>query len=140
MLQISPLWWKTDKNGEGYFSGQSTPDANIILRAGSRLLIFANTNKQQDNHPDYYLYVAAEQQQGAAPAPPPGPRPPARQPEGEEPRPTDKALAPARPQRPAPAPPEDDLLGDGLEDPFGEDEGARPARRGSAPAFAPRRR
>lgn len=51
MIQLSGLWLKDGKNGK-YFSGK-LGNANI--------LIFKNTKKQDEKHPDYILYLAEPQ-------------------------------------------------------------------------------
>lgn len=48
MLQISALW-KKEKNGKTYLSGKL---------GNSNLLVFPNSYKEEDKHPDYLVYVA----------------------------------------------------------------------------------
>ena len=47
--KIARLWKYTTKNGRVYFSGPMTKI--------TRLVIVENTDKQDDDDPDYYAYV-----------------------------------------------------------------------------------
>lgn len=125
MLQIGVGWIKSSEKTEWFLSGTSTADADIVIRAGSQLVILPNDRKEPGTRqPDYLIFVAARQDQDA-PAPPPTPRPADR---------TNDAPRGDR-YRTAPAPPPP--LAEDLEDPFAE--GTPPVRGGQRPTqYQPR--
>lgn len=55
--KIGALWLKDGKNGK-YMSGTVQED----VPAGAKILVFKNTYKKDDKHPDYTLNVAADDQ------------------------------------------------------------------------------
>ena len=59
MLKLSGLWVNTDKNGKKYMVG---------YLGQQRVLIMKNNFKEEENQPDYNLYVAEgpKQQEEAA--------------------------------------------------------------------------
>lgn len=48
MIQLGGLWEQTDKNGNTYFSGSM---------GQGRLVMFKNSFKKENKHPDYVLYI-----------------------------------------------------------------------------------
>ena len=54
MIPISGLWKSTDKKGNEYFSG---------YLGSAKLLVFKNTFKKEDKHPDFVIYVAENKKQ-----------------------------------------------------------------------------
>lgn len=51
MLQLGGLWVNETKKGEKYMVG---------YLGGLRLLVFKNKYKKEDKHPNYIMYVAAQ--------------------------------------------------------------------------------
>ena len=49
MLKITGLWKGKDKEGNWYLSGN--------LNYSTKIFVFANNYKKEDNHPDYLLYL-----------------------------------------------------------------------------------
>ena len=49
MIPLTGLWKNTTKDGKTYMSG------NL---GGAKVMIFANSYKTEDKHPDYQLYIA----------------------------------------------------------------------------------
>lgn len=62
--KIGALWLKDGQNGK-YMSGQVSED----LPAGAKLLVFKNTYKRDERHPDYTINVADDEQERPAQAP-----------------------------------------------------------------------
>lgn len=50
MVQLTGIWLQTGGDGEKYFSGKL---------GSAKVLIFKNTYKQKDSHPDYIMYAAS---------------------------------------------------------------------------------
>lgn len=65
MIKLTGLWANKDRNGNLVLSG---------YLGSARLVIFTNTYKKEDKHPDYIAYVD-EQKQKDAPAPSDTPTP-----------------------------------------------------------------
>ena len=57
MIKLGGLWENESKDGKKYFSGSL---------GGAKILIFPNKFKEQDNQPDYQMYVAEKQKQESA--------------------------------------------------------------------------
>lgn len=53
--KIGALWLKTSTKGTDYFSGEIN---------GVAVVIFANTNKREDKHPDWIIYKSRPRPQG----------------------------------------------------------------------------
>ena len=49
MIKLTGLWKHEDKNGQIYYSGN--------LGSG-RILIYKNSYKEEDKHPDLVMYIA----------------------------------------------------------------------------------
>ena len=60
MIKLTGLWANKDKNGNLVLSG---------YLGSARLVIFTNTYKKEDKHPDYIAYVDEQKQKDAAPSP-----------------------------------------------------------------------
>lgn len=136
-LKVGAAWWQQDRNGNHYLSIAINSPAAILVQPDQRLHLYANPSKQEgDRLPDYELVILPiaewvpsghssaygrdglpRQERETAPAPPPPLRPAA---------PTQSGRNGGNHARPAPAPEPESDLGDGLEDPFGDD--APPAR------------
>lgn len=56
--KIGALWLKEGKNGK-YMSGTIQED----VPAGAKLLVFKNTYKKDEKHPDYTINVADDERQ-----------------------------------------------------------------------------
>lgn len=128
-LKVGAAWWQQDRNGNHYLSGKVNAPVPLLIAPDQPIHLYANPNKQEgDSQPDYELVILPMQERETSPAPPPPPRP----------------AAPAQNaggnggsyRRPAPAPEPESDLGDGLEDPFGDD--APPARSQGRPPLGRR--
>lgn len=64
LKRIAVFWAKTDRNKKKFMSG--TLDLGAMGEA--RVLMFPNSKKEADNAPDYYLYLASDDN-GEAPEP-----------------------------------------------------------------------
>lgn len=62
-MKIGAAWWKQDKNGQDYLSVAISSPVALVLQPDQRLALFANPNKDGDNHPDYELVVMASRDQ-----------------------------------------------------------------------------
>ena len=51
MVELGGLWVNESKDGDKYISG---------YLGNAKLLIFKNKFKEEDNHPDYKMYVVAK--------------------------------------------------------------------------------
>ena len=60
MIKIGGLWKAKDASSKTVLSGKiGELESNVVLKPGMKLLVFANTYKQQgDNKPDYQIYAA----------------------------------------------------------------------------------
>ena len=56
--RIGALWVKTSKKGVKYFSGSIT-----VNGVTQKLVIFKNTRRTEDKHPEYNIMAATERQQ-----------------------------------------------------------------------------
>jgi uncharacterized protein (DUF736 family) len=56
--RIGALWVKTAKNGVKYFSGEIT-----VGGVKQRVVIFKNTRRTEDKHPEYNVLAQSERQQ-----------------------------------------------------------------------------
>ena len=54
LLKVGGLWKNTDKNGNDCFSGDFT--------FGTKMLVFKNTFKKQDNEPDFNVFFIAKKE------------------------------------------------------------------------------
>jgi hypothetical protein len=54
MVEITGLWKGKDKNGNTYMTG---------YMGNAKVLIFANTYKEEDKHPDYKMYIAPKKKE-----------------------------------------------------------------------------
>lgn len=54
LIQLSGLWLNESSNGDTYMNG---------YLGSARLLVFKNKHKTEDKHPDYVLYVTANNRQ-----------------------------------------------------------------------------
>ena len=55
-MKIGSLWKGKDKDGHPMLTGSiDNSGADVILKSGGRIGVFANRNKTGDNHPDYYI-------------------------------------------------------------------------------------
>jgi hypothetical protein len=78
MIKVTGLWANKDKNGNQYLSGNLTPTIKI--------LIFKNSYKSTDKHPDYIMSFAQNMKKDdAAPASDVNTESPFQEPEQNEP-------------------------------------------------------
>ena len=57
LVKITGLWKKQDKNGNDFFVGSI---------GSATIMIFKNTNKENENHPDYILNVTPQRKKEGA--------------------------------------------------------------------------
>ena len=57
LKQVGVLWKNTSKDKKEYFSGK----LDLGASGQSRIMIFPNTNKKEDNHPDFRISMATDE-------------------------------------------------------------------------------
>jgi hypothetical protein len=56
LVLLCGLWRATSTSGTDYLKGKTNKD--IIVQSGHSLMIFPNTRRKSDKHPEFYLYSA----------------------------------------------------------------------------------
>jgi hypothetical protein len=75
MIEIGGLYKKQSKDGKTFLTGRVSRKLDVeqvvtLLKAeGTGLLMFSNSYKTTDKHPDYKLYISAPRQQAQPQAP-----------------------------------------------------------------------
>jgi hypothetical protein len=59
MVKLTGLWKQKDKQGNVYLSGSLSPVSKIV--------VMANTFKEGDKNPDYFLYVSQQDKKEGKP-------------------------------------------------------------------------
>ena len=63
LVLLCGLFKQTSAGGMEYLKGRTNRE--IIVLAGHNLLIFANSKKKTDKHPDFYLYSSPPRERGS---------------------------------------------------------------------------
>lgn len=53
---VGAMWLKKDKSGNAFMSGQI--DKEVVLQAGARFVVFKNSYKTEEKHPDYKIFLS----------------------------------------------------------------------------------
>ena len=62
LKNIGALWLKTKENGTKFFSGT----INNGIHGDINVMVFKNDDKQKENHPDYRIVMATDDEQKPA--------------------------------------------------------------------------
>jgi uncharacterized protein (DUF736 family) len=58
-VKIGALWERTSPKGEVYFAGEIIVNGNPV-----KIVVFKNTKKDSEKHPDYRILLSNERKEG----------------------------------------------------------------------------